>query len=395
MFPTVARNKLLAGRAFLLTLAITLIASATSLQAEPMQTGKKSGSSSGSSAGTSADRPFLMGFTPFHFSWIEDRITETYDMIYKHSDMIAYHFDEGVPWPEAHAKEPFHEKVREELEYRKEQIPEGGKVYVATTPINFTRKGLADYWQKKEQQKRPGKWKKKKFDDPEVIEAYINYCEELIEVFDPEYFVYGVEVNLLLANDPKAFKRFQTLASKVYPALKEKYPELPIALSFYLHAPERMAAEREDIAPLLPYTDIFAISTYPYMAYEADGFPVDEIPDDWLKQTRSLAPGKPFAIAENGYLAEDMKVFGKKMPSSADDQKRYTERMLREAAELDAEFVVWFVVADYDELWGVLKWAVAFNPLMRAWKDTGLFDGDLKPRPALGVWDEWLTKPRR
>jgi hypothetical protein len=307
--------------------------------------------------------------------------------------MMAYHFDEGVPWPEAYDNKPYHENVEKELKHRKDMLRKGGKVYVATTPINFERKGLADYWEKKEQIDRPGKWADMELDDPKIIQAYTNYCIKLIETFDPAYFVYGVEVNLLAANDPKAYKKFQTLASKVYPALKKRYPKLPIALSFYLHGPDRFEQSRDHIKPLLPYTDLFAISTYPYMAYEADGYEVDDIPDDWLMQTKRLAPGKPFAIAENGYLAEDMKVLTKKMKSSEADQKRYVERMLREAAELDAEFVVWFVVADYDKLWGVLKWAVLFNPLMRAWKDTGLYDGDLKPRPALEVWDEWLAKP--
>ncbi|MDZ7784561.1 MAG: hypothetical protein U5K56_17025 [Halioglobus sp.] len=36
-----------------------------------------------------------------------------------------------------------------------------------------------------------------------------------------------------------------------------------------------------------------------------------------------------------------------------------------------AQFVVWFVIADYDDLWGVLKWAVMFNPLMRALEGYG------------------------
>lgn len=338
-------------------------------------------------------RPFYMGFTPFHYSWVEDEITKTYDMIYKHADMMAYHFDEGVPWPEAFDNKPYHENVEKELKHRKEMLRNGKRLYVATTPINFERKGLADYWETKEQIDRPKGWEDLELDDPKVVWAYTNYCIRLIETFDPDYFVYGVEVNLLAANDPKAYKKFQTLASKVYPALKKRYPKLPIALSFYLHGPDRFEQSREHIKPLLPYTDLFAISTYPYMAYEADGYEVDDIPADWLQQTKRLAPGKPFAIAENGYLAEDMKVLTKKMRSSEKDQKRYTERMLREAAELDAEFVVWFVVADYDKLWGVLKWAVLFNPLMRAWKDTGLYDGDLEPRPALEVWDDWLAKP--
>jgi hypothetical protein len=340
-------------------------------------------------------RPFLMGFTPFHFSWIEDRLTETYAMVNKHSDLIAYHFDEGVPWPEAYAGKPFHANVEAELKHRREQVPSGGKVYVATTPINFERDGLADYWEEKEQLDRPGAWEDKALDDPGVIQAYIAYCERLIETFQPAYFVYGVEVNLLAANNPEAYKQFQTLAAAVYPALKKKYPKLPIALSFYLHPPDRWQETAEQVKPLLPYTDLYAISTYPYMAIGSDGFAVDEIPENWFRQTRKIAPGKPFAIAETGYIAEDFTVLTKTMPGSPEGQKRYAERMLREAAELDAQFVIWFVIADYDELWGVLKWVVMFNPLIRAWKDTGLYDGDLNPRPALQVWDEWLAKPVR
>lgn len=334
-----------------------------------------------------------MGFTPFHFSWVEDRLPETYDMIYAHADMMAYHFDEGVPWPEAYANKPFHENVEAELTHRKEQLRPGKKLYVATTPINFERKGVADYWEEKEQVKRPKDWKDVKLDDPRVIEAYINYCVRLIEKFDPDYFVYGVEVNLLALNNPEEYKRFQTLASKVYPALKKRYPKMPVALSFYLHAPNRMKETRDLVKPLLPYTDLYAVSSYPYMGYEADGYAAKDIPSNWWTQTREIAPGKPFAIAENGFIAEDLKVLNKKMPGSDEAQRLYTERMLRDAAELDAQFVVWFVVADYDELWGVLKWMVLFNPLIRAWKDTGLYDGELEPRPALQVWDQWLAKP--
>ena len=338
-------------------------------------------------------RPFLMGFTPFHFSWIEDRLPETYQLLHKHSDLIAYHFDEGIPWPEAFADKPFHANVEAELRFRKAQLRPGDHVYVAVTPINFARDGLADYWQEKEQLKRPGEWEDLALDDPKVIEAYTKYCIRLIETFNPTYFVYGVEVNLLASNNPAAYKQFQTLAASVYPTLKRKFPNLPIALSFYLHPPEKWKQTHELVAPLLSFTDLYAVSTYPYMAIGSDGYTVDEIPENWLKQTRQIAPGKPFAIAETGYIAEDFEVLTKTMPGSPEGQKRYMERLLREAAELDAQFVVWFVIADYDELWGVLKWMVMFNPLMRAWKDTGLYDGELNPRPALSVWNDWLAKP--
>ncbi len=379
LFPRISFKTAGAGALSLTLLLVTLLSPDDAVAADPAE--------------GPTSRPFYMGFTPFHFSWVEDRISETYQMIDDHGDLIAHHFDEGVPWPEALENKPYNEHVEEIFQFRKSEIRQGQKVYVATTPINFERDGLADYWGKKAQEKRPGDWKNRELDDTEVIDAYINYCKRLIEEFNPDYFVYGVEVNLLAANNPEAYDKFKTLAARVYPALKAAYPELPIALSFYLHAPDRMAETKAQVEPLLPYTDLYAISTYPYMGHGVDGYPVDDIPANWFTQTQTIAPGKPFAIAENGYIAEDLKVLHKTMPATAADQRQYMERMLNEAADLDAQFVVWFVVADYDELWGVLKWMVMFNPLIRAWKDTGVFDGEIEPRPALEVWDDWLAKP--
>ena len=88
----------------------------------------------------------------------------------------------------------------------------------------------------------------------------------------------------------------------------------------------------------------------------------------------------------------DLSAFTITFKGTSEEQKQYVEWMLSEANRLDAQFVIWFVITDYDELWGVLKWVVMFNPLAKAWKDTGLYDGELKPRPALQSWDNWLSK---
>lgn len=340
-------------------------------------------------------RGFYMGFTPFHYSWIEDKLPETYKMIEAHSDIILHHFDEGVPWPEALRNAPYHEEVEAKLEFRKKQKKKGQKVFVATTPIDFNRKQLAMYWGEKEGMERPKEWRELKFDDPKVIEAYINYCKRLIETFKPDYFSYGIEVNLLARNSPQDYEKFKVLASRVYPEIKRMYPELPVMLSFYLLPPNQIETTRKQVNPLLPYTDIFAISTYPYMGLDGAGYAASEIPPDWFTQVRKVAPDKPFAIAETGYIAEDFSAFTTKIPGSPEQQVIYVDRLMREAAALDAEFVIWFVVADYDDLWTVLKFVVMFSPLARAWKDTGLFDGDLQPRPALDVWDRWLKLPYR
>lgn len=341
----------------------------------------------------SPTRNFHMGFTPFHFSWIEDKQAETYKMIQAHSDIILHHFDDGVPWPEALQNKAYSKEVEKKLAFRKSQKRKGQKVFVATTPIDFNRKELAKYWGEKEGMDRPGEWADMKMDNPKVIKAYLNYCKHMIDYFQPDYFSYGIEVNLLARNSPDEYKRFIKLASKVYPALKKAYPDLPVMVSFYLLPPQKIATTRKQVTPLLPYTDYYAISTYPYMGLDGDGYEAKKIPADWFSQVKKIAPDKPFAIAETGYIAEEYSAYFKSIPGSPQAQKQYVERLMNEAQKNRAEFVIWFVVADYDELWSVLKFVVMFNPLARAWKDTGLFDGDLKPRPALQVWDHWLHKP--
>jgi len=334
-------------------------------------------------------RSFYMGFTPFQYSWIEDTLETTYKQIEQNGDMILHHMDDGVPWVEAFENKPFHDKVQEDLDYRFQHHKAKQSIFVAATPIDFNRKELAGYWGSGKSMTRPNHWKKKNFDDPQIIKAYINYCRTLIKKFKPNFFAYGIEVNLLAYNSPDNYKKFITLASQVYPALKKEFPKLPIFTSFYMDPPNRLVTTKKHISPLLPYNDVFAISTYPYMYRDGDPQRIKDIPKNWFEQVRSIAPGKPFAIAETGYIAEDLSAFTKTFKSTPDEQNQYVQWMLSEANRLDAKFVVWFVITDYDDLWTVLKWVVMFNPLAKAWKDTGLYDGDLKPRPALKTWDNW------
>jgi len=352
------------------------------------------GGSMASHAADDSTRSFYMGFTPFKYSWVEESQKKTYELMKGHADLIAHHLDDGVPWVEAAEGKPFNAHVEENLDVRLANTAKGSKVYVAATPIDFNRKALAGYWGEKEAMDRPGAWEDRNFDDPEVIKAYLNYCRNLIQRFKPDYFAYGIEVNLLAYNNPDEYQRFITLAKQVYPALKREFPTLPIMLSFYLEPPDRLTETKKHIEPLLPYTDYFAISTYPYMVREGPPQQFKDIPSDWFTQVRQIAPGKPFAIAETGFIAEPLSAFFKTFEGTPEDQKQYATRMLSEANALDAQFVVWFVVADYDDLWTVLKFVVLFNPLAKAWKDTGLYDGELNPRPAMDVWDAWLARPR-
>ena len=340
-------------------------------------------------------RHFYMGFSPFHYSWNNEKLPQTYEMVNGHADLIMHHFDEGVPWDEALQGKPYHQEIMNNFAYRKQQLREGQKVFVATTATDFHRKELAKRWGKKNNMDLPEFWEDKTFDDPDVIVAYTNYCQFLIDFFKPDYFSYGIEMNLMARNAPEKYLQFVVLASKVYPALKKQNPALPVLMSFYMFPPDKKEEVKKQVQPLLPYTDIYAVSTYPYMGPDGVAYAPSEIPRDWFVQLKEIAPNKPIAVSETGYVAEDFSTIWHTQKGSEALQKQYVEWLLMEAQREKMEFVVWFLVADYDDLWSVMRFMVGFSPLMRAWKDIGFFDGDLQPRAALAVWDAWLAVSAR
>jgi hypothetical protein len=148
----------------------------------------------------------------------------------------------------------------------------------------------------------------------------------------------------------------------------------------------------EIVRPLLDFTDLLAVSTYPYLAAGVEGDP-RRVPDDWFSRIRDLDPEKPIAIAETGYAAGTLVLesFGITIPGTETWQRLYLRRLLCDLDRLEAEFVVWFTSVDYDRLWELMEEA-GVSELFKAWRDTGLYDQDLRRRPAARVWDRWRAR---
>jgi hypothetical protein len=334
-----------------------------------------------------------MGTTPFPYDYSEQAARETYALAGGHTDLVMQHFDAGVPWPEAYGGQRFHVSVEADLDRRVAEKRPGQKMYLSMTPIAFGRDGLAPYLGERDNMERPGEWKARDFGDPEVAVAYTAFCERLIERLDPDYMAYGIEVNMLAEKNPAAFDEYVAFCGQVYPALKARHPDLPVFVTLHIdtYAGDK-ERQRQAIARLLPYTDYIAVSTYPFGA-EAD--PAN-LPRDWFSQMRDLAPEKTFAVGETGFPAEDvdMPSYHAYINASEEWQAEYVSFLLSSSADLDAEFVVWFVPVDYEGMWKLLE-AQGADELVKLWKDCGLWDGERKQRQALGVWDAWLALPVR
>lgn len=346
------------------------------------------------------NRSFYMAMTPLQHDVTVEAFAEAFEIVDEHCDMIAHHFDKGIPWPEARDGLPYHDNVENELRFRVARTKERQEVYLAIAPLAINREELAGYWGEGAGMERPGEWASKTFDDPEVIAAYLDFCRDMIGRFQPDYFNYGVETNMKWqgADDPR-LEKFLVFAREVYTTLKNEYPDLPIFISL-------AKVERHDDDEqvrinqrLLAYSDLVAVSTYPFLPPSSDGDEANpgDLPQDLFSSMAGLDAGKLFAVAETGYIAEDLVLpeLGLDIRGSEPWQADYVRFLLDEGERLDGEFVVWFVPRDYDRRSDYLKGIPGFPALIHVWRDCGLIDDEGNARESLEIWDMWLELPGR
>ena len=340
-------------------------------------------------------RSYHLGFTPFPHDISQAAIDYVYAAIGNDADIIAHHFDEGIPWPEALAGSDYQQNVLDDWNQRKSKTPSGHKVYVAITPINTSRNGLALYWGPDDNLPLPDPWNGYAFNHDDVKTAYLNHALRTINFFDPDFLCVGIEVNLLVTNNPGVWSAYLELNQYVYSELKKLYPNLPVMVSLFgialldgYRGEDDHADQMQAFANIIDDTDYYAISLYPYMSVYLS----DSIPATMFDDLFSLSD-KPIAIAETGYPAQSFSITVEggatiDFNSTPQKQRNYIAGLLEQADQRNFILVINFVLRDYDALWeaiGSPQWAIV-------WRDTGVYDQDGVSRPALDVWRDALDK---
>ncbi|NVK88851.1 MAG: hypothetical protein HWE13_12020 [Gammaproteobacteria bacterium] len=355
-----------------------------------------SSSSDGQPTQELESRSFFLGFTPWYFAATQNAISITYGRLNSHGDIIKHHLMEGIPWQEALDQTPYHPNVEASLETRLANTATSMTVFLAVDSLNSSRDELSLYWAESDNLPRQNDWSNRSWSSPEVIAAYVNFASDMIDRFSPTYFEYGTEVSELILNDLDAYADFLVFAEAVYTQLKARYPQLVLVTSVALKSPSssEMQLVTTHYAELLPYTDLVGISTYPYVFYNhADRGDPSNLPANWLTQIRLIAPGKPYAISETGWIAEDLTIADFQYSEQSDQTKQYLylEKLLAESENLDMAFVIWWTATDFDTLW---ENELAQDPVAKIWKDIGLYDEAQQPRQALATWQKWFERPR-
>ena len=331
----------------------------------------------------SSPRSFAIGFTTWPYNNEVDAVMDTYKFIEDNADIYAEFLDSEIPWNAWINNTPLPQAFVDNVNFKVSKKIPGRKLLLSTSFLNIGRDNIvADL--------NGSVPAHVTFNDPAIREAYLKHLVYLVDRLDPDYLVFGMEVNELLVKASAKWDSYQLLASFIRQSLKQKYPSLLVAESMTLHNwyNPGVADQQTFINKITAHaalSDFTAVSFYPFLrAYDS----VDEYQSafDFLHDHAT----KPIAITETGYIAEDLSVasFSINLKGNECGQKQYLETLFKNAQLNDYLFCIWWTHRDYDKLWEVFP--AETKDIGRLWRDTGLVTGGGEPRPALEVWRETL-----
>ncbi len=336
------------------------------------------------------------GFTAFPYDFSLDAVRKTHEIILPNSNLYAIHLDQCLPWKEALEGKPFPKWLRNDWNDVSSRIPKDHSVYVAVTPTQTDRRSLAEQCGSSEDSPRkpPAEIVGKSYRDPLVQQAYFNYVKRVVEQFKPKYINIGIEMSELALQHPDEWPAFADLYLNTRKRLKESFPKLWVGMEFVLQS--LMKPSVASLAkPVVDQSDYIGISFYPYGSAFGEKFGAPKLPStasgkqwkeplEWLKRYTD----KPIGICETGYTSDTVHLNiagGIDFPGSPELQKRFLRDLVDYAKRDHYAFVVWFIAIDYDAMLKVFGDSPAVE-WKKIWVHAGLFDKNLKPKPA---WSEW------
>lgn len=348
--------------------------------------------------GGAPDPPaYHLGFTPLPYDI--DAINAVLDYVYGRiaadANIILHHFDDGIQWDKALSGEAFHPNITGDWQLRKDRTPAGHKIFVAVTPLNIWRNELAPYRSDTANQPLPAPWDTYALNHSDVKTAYLNYCRRIIDFFRPDYFAMGIEVNLLMINAKPSWPAYVELHRHVYAQLKAEYPSMPVFVSFtgmdlvsgwtFANHADQLTA----LADTIGYTDYFGLSIHPQGSVFMLNRNPAAVPTVADFRTLFALGGKPVAVCETSYPAEPFTAYGGLVATfgTPELQSLFFQNLLAAADQTDMEFIINFVLRDYDALWQDMG---SPDDLNKFWRDTGFYDENGNARPVLTIWKEKL-----
>ena len=222
--------------------------------------------------------------------------------------------------------------------------------------------------------------------EPAVQQLYRQFVLAIATIVRPDYLGLAAETNLIRMIAPPT----------VYASLKQMVNAAAADLQLAASAAKRYVSVQVDVAwgwgqasnayvgveqdfVDFPFMQALGLSSYPYFVY-ADP---DQVPPDYysrLPNGRTL----PVMVVEGGWTSASAGT----IVSSPEEQTRYIRRQARMLDSARAKAVFQLTFTDLDVQGGT------FPPGALPFAFLGLVDTELRPKPALAIWDSLFATRR-
>jgi hypothetical protein len=214
----------------------------------------------------------------------------------------------------------------------------------------------------------------------------------IVREFKPAYLGLGSEINTYADTSPEDFKNYLTLYKEIYDKVKQESPGTNVFVTFQWEElnnlipgfrPDRKPYEInwDQVESFEPRLDIWAISSYPFIAFPSGA----DIPENYYTPLLERT-SKALAVAEGGFPS----VPKENVPGSPQDQVDYLNAIHNQiGTRLD--FWIYLILSDFN----FVAFAREMNKSGHS-KDTGtlnwfsrigLMELDGSPKPSLETWN--------
>ena len=227
--------------------------------------------------------------------------------------------------------------------------------------------------------------------EPAIQRLYRDYVVAIVDVVRPTHIGLAAETNLIRAAAPRAvYDAVVRMTNDAAADLRARNVATPLYVSVQVEtAWGRLAGSGpgtyigiDDDLRDFPFIGALGLSSYPYLA----GFATPEaIPNDYYSRIRGSRT-LPLMVVEGGWTSTAIGA----LVSSPDMQARYIRRQaeLLDAAGAAAVFQLTFTDLDLG--------AIPQPPgsILPVFATLGMVDTQLRPKPALAVWDSVFARRR-
>jgi hypothetical protein len=228
--------------------------------------------------------------------------------------------------------------------------------------------------------------------EPAIQQLYRTYVTTWVQAIRPDYIGLGAETNLIRLAAPRSvYDGLKAMLNAAAADVRAVAPGVPLYTTVQvdvawgrLQGTNQYIGVEQDFSDF-PFAQVLGLSTYPYLANF--GTPA-QVPIDYLSR---LMNGRtiPSFIAEGGWTSASVT----NVQSSTEQQAAYVRRMDELLDHANAFAFLQLNFTDVDT--SAFPVPPGYEQILSLFTRIGLVDSELRPKPALAVWDTLFARRKR